>query len=286
MAHSKRSTSKDHYTITDDFMFSTVFSDLALSKKLVETLLDLELESVELVEDHDLLDASPLARAGIVDLLVRDMAGNTFDVEMQNDVRRRILPRRARYYGSLIDIAMLDPSQGFADLHDRVVIFVCPTDPFGRGWRRYNFPRICLQDGVPLDDGTDMVFVNAQGIRGDATDEFKAFLRYLGDDTMVDGDFVSQIDAAVRSYRESHIWRRKRMLWSQKNRDDLSDARMEGRAEGLEEGRAEGATAQLDALSQLAERLEAQGRGNEALRALRDPALRKRLMREFGIDEV
>lgn len=189
----------DRLGITDDLMFGTVFQDPNLCQGLIELLLGIQVEKIEFVERQGLLDAGPLSRAGIVDLLVRDAAGNEYDVEMQN-VATPGIARRARRYLTLVDANMLDRGQRFEDAGDAIVIFICANDPFGRGWKRYDFMRTCAQDGQPMDDGTSIVFINAAGTQGDYGDGFDAFLRYLSNDTVIESDYVRSVDDAVRGF--------------------------------------------------------------------------------------
>lgn len=232
----------DALGITDDLMFGTVFQDEELCRRLVETLLEIEVESVGLVERQGHLGAGPLARAGVVDILVRDASGDTYDVEMQNEPGTDIA-YRARYYLSLVNTTMLDPGQRFGELRGAFVVFICAHDPFGRGWKRYNFPRICIQDGELLGDDTEIVFVNAEGTKGDFGKEFDAFLEYLSNDKMVGSDYVRRVDDAVRAWRDNPLWRRYRMLWSEKYRDDFADASAKGREDGYALGLKDGMAA-------------------------------------------
>lgn len=280
----------DALGITDDLVFGTVFRDRELCRRLVETLLGIEVASVEFVQPQGHLGAGPLARAGVVDLLVRETSGDVYDVEMQNEPGTDIA-RRSLYYLSLVNTTMLDPGQSFGELRGAVVVFICSHDPFGRGWKRYDFPRLCVQDGQPLDDGTEIVFVNAEGTRGEVGPELDAFIDYLSDGTMIGSDYVRRVDEAVRTCRDDPTWRRYRMLWSEKYRDDFAGARAkgreEGRAVGLEEGRAagreEGRVAARESIARLADRLEAVGRSGELVPALRNPERLAQLMDEFDI---
>lgn len=268
----------DRLGITDDLMFGTVFQDPNLCQGLIELLLGIQVEKIEFVERQGLLDAGPLSRAGIVDLLVRDAAGNEYDVEMQN-VATPGIARRARRYLTLVDANMLDRGQRFEDAGDAIVIFICANDPFGRGWKRYDFMRTCAQDGQPMDDGTSIVFVNAAGTRGDYGDGFDAFLRYLSNDTVIESDYVRSVDDAVRGVRDNPQWRRCRMLWSEKYRDEIADAMDEGRAEG----EAIGARRRDEQLARLARALEGAGRAGELAGALGDEARLGALLREFDV---
>lgn len=268
----------DRLGITDDLMFGTVFQDPNLCQGLIELLLGIQVEKIEFVERQGLLDAGPLSRAGIVDLLVRDGAGNEYDVEMQN-VATPGIARRARRYLTLVDANMLDRGQRFEDAGDAIVIFICANDPFGRGWKRYDFMRTCAQDGQPMDDGTSIVFVNAAGTRGDYGDGFDAFLRYLSNDTVIESDYVRSVDDAVRGVRDNPQWRRYRMLWSEKYRDEIADAMDEGRAEG----EAIGARRRDEQLARLARALEGAGRTGELADALGNETRLGALLREFDV---
>lgn len=310
----------DEIDITNDLMFRTVFQDPALSKRLVEILLGIELKSVELVEGQRLLDDGPYGRAGIVDMLVRDADGNMFDVEMQNRTEPD-LALRARRYLSLIDLMALDRGQPFSESRGAIVIFICARDPFGRGWKRYNYPCTCVQDGKPLDDRTEIVFVNVAGTKGGGGTELDSLLHYLRDNRSIESEYVRSVDEAVRAWRDDPLWRRQMVIWSEMYRDDFAYARAKGREDGLEAGRreglaegreaglaegreaglaegreaglaegreaglAEGATKQLDAMAELARRLEAEGRGAELVAALQDKTVLDRLMHEFEIGE-
>ena len=273
----------DRLGITDDLMFGTVFQDPNLCQGLIELLLGIQVEKIEFVERQGLLDAGPLSRAGIVDLLVRDAAGNEYDVEMQN-VATPGIARRARRYLTLVDANMLDRGQRFEDAGDAIVIFICANDPFGRGWKRYDFMRTCAQDGQPMDDGTSIVFVNAAGTRGDYGDGFDAFLRYLSNDTVIESDYVRSVDDAVRGVSDNPQWRRYRLLWSEKYRDEIADAMDEGRASGLAEGEAIGARRRDEQLARLARALEGAGRAGELAGALGDEARLGALLREFHVE--
>lgn len=265
----------DGLGITDDLMFGTVFQDPNLCKGLIELLLGIQVEKIEFVERQGLLDAGPLSRAGIVDLLVRDAAGNEYDVEMQNVATPGIARRTPRYL-TLVDTNMLDRGQRFEDAGNAIVIFICANDPFGRGWKRYDFTRACAQDGQPLDDGTSIVFVNAAGERGDYGDGFDAFLHYLSNDTVIESDYVRSVDDAVRGVRDNPQWRRYRMLWSEKYRNEIADA--------MDEGEAIGARRRDEQLARLARALEDAGRGGELAGALGDEARLSALLREFHLE--
>lgn len=286
----------DKLTITDDVMFTSVFRDKELCRHLLEMLLGIQVESIEYVEPEERLRPDPTSRAGVLDLLVHDAEGNSFDVEMQNRANPDIA-LRARRYLSLIDVTALDRGQDFNEARGIVVIFLCSNDPFDRGWKCYDYPRICTQDGKVLNDRTELVFVNAQGTRGDFGPELDAFLRYVRDGAIIESDYVRKVDDRVRSLRDSPEWRRHMMLWSEKYRDEFNKARREGlaagreegreegRVEGRAEGRVEGRAQERTTIASLYAKLQAAGRGDELAPALTDQSTFDRLAHEFGIEQ-
>lgn len=134
-----------------------------------------------------------------------------------------------------------------------------------------------LPASEPLGDNTDIVFVNARGTRGDREPELDAFLSYLRDDRLIQSDYVREVDEAVRSFRGNPLWRRYRVFWSERYRDDFVLARRQGRVEGAEHKMAQ--------LASLSEHLERDGRADELSRALREPAFLQRLLEEYGLAE-
>lgn len=265
-------------TITDDLMFGTVFQDPELCRGLIEMIPGIKVRDLQFVQRQAWLDAGPLSRAGIVDLLVRDADGNECDIEMQNVATPDIV-FRARRYLSLVDLSMLDRGQRFEEAGGAVGIFICANDPFGDGWKRYEYPRQCRETGRPLGDRTNIVFVNAKGTKGELGDGFDAFLQYLSNDTVIRSDYVRRVNDAVQTYRDDPKWRRFRMLWSEKYRDEIADAMQAGRKEGLEEG-AKKCGAQL---ARLAREMDSRGRSAEFMSALEDGEKIDRLLDEFHL---
>lgn len=265
-------------TIRGDLMFSTVFQDEELCRGLIEITLGMRIAKVEMIVPQRSVWAAPAARTGIVDVLAKDVDGNFFDVEMQN-AHLADLPKRARYYGSLMDVAMLNRGNEVVHLKDRAIIFICGSDPFHQDLKRYTCRMACRENGMLVEDGQVTVFVNSRGTKGASTPELDAWLAYLDNGDKIESEYVRRVDDAVRALRRNPVWRRDLMLWEIKYESELAHAKEEASAEG----RAEGREQTYRELSQLVQCLEAQGRGDEVLRAISDADLRERLLNEFGI---
>ncbi|MGN0076799.1 MAG: hypothetical protein ACI38Z_07505 [Parafannyhessea sp.] len=139
-----------------------------------------------------------------------------------------------------------------------------------------------MDSSIELGDGTMIVFANARGTYGDYGEEFDAFLSYVRDNT-VKSEYVRRVDDAVRRLRDSSVWRRSMMLWSEKYREEFAEAYKEGEVKGEARGEAKGEAKAYGRIESLIVCLEAAGRGDEIPKALRDPNLRDELFKEFGI---
>lgn len=167
-------------TFANDFVFGAVLrTDLDLCRRFLEVILDEPIERVELLETQRVIDPAYGAKSIRLDAYVADGSGIVYDIEMQR-TNAYYLPKRSRYYQSLIDAEQLDKGAGYNDLPDTFVIFICNFDPFGEGLRRYTFRQTC-QESASVDawDGTTRLFLNSAGTRGEVSDELAKLLLYI-----------------------------------------------------------------------------------------------------------
>ena len=73
----------EEVTITNDFMFGKVMRNAEICKKLIETILDIEIDHIEYPEEQKTIDISVEARGVRLDVYVKDGAGSVYDIEMQ-----------------------------------------------------------------------------------------------------------------------------------------------------------------------------------------------------------
>ena len=62
-----------------------------------------------------------------LDLYVQDSEGRIFNVEVQTSSKKN-LPKRMRYYQSVIDVHLLAPGVDYLSLRKSFVIFICNYD--------------------------------------------------------------------------------------------------------------------------------------------------------------
>lgn len=268
-------------TFDNDFMFGAVLrTNLDVCRRLLESVLEVPIDRVELVTTQKDLSVSQRAKSVRLDAYVKDGSGRVFDVEMQknNEVQ---LPKRARYYQSIMDTEQLDKGMRFDDLPNTYVIFFCTFDPFGRGLRKYTYRQTCVEDGSTKPwDGTSRIFLNAKGKTGQVSEDLQGVLDYLLGHNDREGDLIKDIESTVDEVLSSETNRREFMKYEA----DLMDARRSAAAEGRAEGKIEGEASAYDKLGRLAAALTEAGRSDELVAAMQDSAVREKLLQEFGIE--
>ena len=233
-------------TIADNFMFHKVMQDREMCRRLLQILLGLSPEV-------DITD--PVAEGGIrtspdsksVFLDIRTSTPFTeYDIEMQRAGSREI-PRRARYYQSVMDIDFLDPSMNYIELKENVVLFICLTDIFGRGLPVYTFSNTCSEaPGLPLNDGTKKVFYIAENYDKISEEEARSFMALVktGNPSSAYTKRIAEIVEKYKNYprmkREYLDAMQSESITAMEMEEARQQALAEGHAEGLAKGLAEG----------------------------------------------
>jgi len=226
-------------SLSNDFMFSKVMRNMPLCRELLETILGVKIADIKYPEEQKEINIAKDARSIRLDVYIEDHTSTVYNIEMQT-VATRGLPKRARYYGGMIDLNLIEKGELFEKLKPSYVIFICTFDFFGAGRHLYTFENICKEDPeIKLGDETTKLFLNAKGTLDDVSEELKKFLDYLVTGT-ADSDFTRKLDAEVERVKENKEWRREYMTLLLRDRENLEKGRAEGRKEGRKEGRAEG----------------------------------------------
>jgi predicted transposase/invertase (TIGR01784 family) len=138
------------------------------------------------------------------------------------------LPKRIRYYQSILDVSILKPGENYNKLNKTFVIFICNYDPFNAGQLVYTFETVCKEvPGLRLKDEAYKMILNTKGEHGIISQRLKEFMIYL-DENRVTGAFSKELDDAVNAVKANEERRLEyMMLWVRDN-----EMRAEGRAEG------------------------------------------------------
>lgn len=175
------------------------------------------------------------ARSIRLDVYTKDDKDRVFDIEMQMTVTKE-LPKRSRYYHSMLDLQLIDKGQTYAKLKPSFVIFICLADMFGAGRHKYTFETVCREDRtIWLGEERTTIFLNADSQMEDVSKELTAYLNYAAGCVSED-PFVKKLDEAVKEAKRNREWRREYMTLLMRDQENIEKGRKEGRREGRKEG--------------------------------------------------
>ena len=255
--------------LSDDFMFGKVMEDGRLCREVLDCLLGKpvgELEEMHTQREYRYaMDGKPIR----LDIYTRD--GETvYDTEMQNLNHKKPedydLPRRSRFYQSVMDTDHLKKNQSYRTLPETNILFICTFDPFGENLPQYTFQSRCEEmPELALQDHTVKYFFNCSGQREEVPKNVQALYRYIMTGEPMD-ELTGKLHRAVEAGRRNEKWRSEYM--KELLHDD--DMREEGRAEEREntereKARADAQEARADAQEARADALEAKIRELEAV---------------------
>ena len=143
------------------------------------------------------------------------------------------LGKRARYYQSNMDLDCLEKGADYTALKKCYVIFICTFDYFKKDAPVYFFRSWDVEKGLPLDDFSYKIVLNAACSPDKVPEKLKPLYAYLNDPRQSQvSPLTRMIDARVKKFNTDE-WRRKYMTFEYmfKERERI----------GIEQGRAEGA---------------------------------------------
>ncbi len=215
--------------ISNDFIFGKVMQDPKLCKRLLEIILHVKIKRISYPVRQKNVEIYEDARGIRLDVYVDDDKGTVYNIEMQA-ANNDNFPKRSRYYGSLIDLDMLERGETYRKLKKSYVIFICTFDLFGQGRHLYSFENRCIQDtSLALDDGAYRIFLNAKGTANDVSPECKAFLEYVAGKPS-DDEFVQALEKRVHEVKINKEWRREYMTLHMRDLVNREEGREEGKA--------------------------------------------------------
>ena len=199
-------------------------------------------------------------------MYVKDEKEVVYDIEMQVSHTKE-LPKRSRYYQSMIDLQLIDKGQLYDELKRSYVIFICPFDLYGKGRHIYTFENICKEDGsISMGDEAVKIFLNAKGTLDDVSDELKAFLDYVAGKKPKDA-YVERLEEAVKEAKQNREWRHEYMTLLMRDQENVK----------IGEKRGEERLAKLILL------LNEDNRSSDVIRVLQNKEYRQKLYLEYHI---
>ena len=242
----EETTKFEDLTIQSNFMFKHVMGNKNLCQYFISNVMQCEVVDLEYIETEKELEPYFDSKCVRLDVILVDKNNNRYNLEMQvrnvlgKETKLPLLPKRARYYQSVMDMDMLQKGQSYDQLSPLVLVFVCAFDLFNEGRYVYTFKSRCLEN-LDLELGNDVttMFLNANGVAGAVTPQMVNFLEYVR--TQVPNDaYTHELEAEVARLKQDKEVRRKYMVLQAELRDTQIIAFEAGEAQGHAAGLAEG----------------------------------------------
>lgn len=102
--------------ITNDFLFGKVMRNPEICKKMLETILGIEIDHIEYPEEQKIIDIASAAKSVRLDVYVKDSENTVYNIEMQTSTSPD-LPKRSRYYQGMIDLELIEKGRRYRELN-------------------------------------------------------------------------------------------------------------------------------------------------------------------------
>ena len=235
--HPSRMKKFEDLIFTDDFMFcKTLTQNPDLCKELAEMIIGQKISRIVTVSQQEAVETLPDGRGVRFDVCLEGEE-EICDIEMQNSVDKKVLPKRTRYYQSAMDIENLMRSEDYTKLKKSYILFICREMPFeGKALHKFTFQNICVEDPeLVLGDETCKIFLTPAGTADDISKEMNGLMSYIAENK-TESDFTVRLENAVNAIKNGEGWRREYMQL----KEQMDDQYEAGKNDGIEEGRKEG----------------------------------------------
>ncbi len=231
MSEIKKFPAWEDLTFANNFLFCKIMeSEPELCRRILEMLLNIEIEKLEPVQAERTMLETMESKTVRFDVYAKDKS-RVFDIEIQTTLSTN-LPKRARYYQSVIDMDSLSQGENYNKLKDSYVIFLCLDSPFKEKRPVYFFENICRDDSeIKLNDRAYKVFFNASEYAKMEGSEEKSFFKFLSG-LKAESELTKSIEEKVSFAKKDMIWRKQYMTWQQTIDEEKEIAFEEGRVDG------------------------------------------------------
>ena len=226
----------EELTFTDDFMFCKVLQNNPdICKELTELILGKKIGDIISPENQKAIQITGDSHGVRFDVYFEDDKDTIFDIEMQQS-KIQYLAKRTRYYQGMIDLNHLEKGAKYEQLKNSYIVFISRENPYKKtGLHKYSFQNTCKEKPqLEMGDGTNKIFLCAEGTQDDVSNELKAFLQYVAGEAP-SSEITKRLDDLVHKAREHKEWRLEYMTLLERD----EQMREEGRKEGIEKGREE-----------------------------------------------
>lgn len=231
MPGKKKYPSWEELTFANNFMFCKIMeSEPELCRQVLEILLHIKISKLKKPEAERTMLETIDSKSVRFDVYTMD-AKRIFDIEIQT-TNNKNLPKRARYYQSVIDLDNLSRGDKYSRLKDSYVLFLCLEPPFKKSKPVYFFENTCKDDSsIKLNDRAYKVFFNAKEYANMESDEEKAFFKFLSGQK-AGSDLTKSLEKKVRFAKKNMMWRKQYMTWQQTIDEEKDISYEEGKIDG------------------------------------------------------
>ena len=237
---------------TDDFMFCTTLKENPeLCRELAEMIIGRRISRIVSVQKQRSVEILPDGRGVRFDVCLEG-EDEICDIEMQNNVDRKVLPRRTRYYQGAMDIDELVRSEDYTKLKKSYILFICREMPFeGKDLHKFTFRNVCVEDPeLELGDGSYKIFLTPAGTADDISKEMRELMSYMADNK-TESDFTVRLENAVNAIKKGEGWRREYIQLKEQMDAQYEAGKNDGIEQGIEQGKEDGINLTLDVLNLL-----------------------------------
>ena len=240
--------------VIDDFLFSEIMADeedgAEVCRMILSLVLKREIGEISFTAQKAVPGISESSHGIRMDAYITEHPAEdgtdrpdirVYDVEPdRQSSKKKLLPRRSRYYGDLIDVQLLETGVEYDKLPELVTVFILSYDPFDRNSMYYEAGSIIkTHPDIPYNDGVRRIFLYVDGElpeeAGDDDRKLKNLLRYIGKSTKdnVTDDLTDKLNDIVhRTKAKKGVGIRYMKSWEREK-----EIREESREEGREEER-------------------------------------------------
>lgn len=189
----RTSKSLEELTMLDAFLFRASTEKIQnaefIARIIIERAIGRKVDKI-VVESEKQLSGIDIDGRGVrLDLCILEMEheklARVYDIEPNNyDIDK--LPKRDRFYQSVLDVKLLESGQRFYELPEMVSIWILPKDPFGDNRMIYTVKNVVEENNELLyNDGVKKLFLYINGEYG-GSKELKALLKYMSSTNAAD----------------------------------------------------------------------------------------------------
>lgn len=222
----------NEYNLSDFALFLSVMSNPEAYQNTLSIIMEEpDIELFEVKVEQVMLNKQG-KRAIRLDAWAKSGDNRQFNMEMQNDSSSDNIPKRSRYYQSMMDTPILKSGRAtrYRDLLSTVIIFITQEDIFGKDLAKYTFSEQCeeIQD-LKLEDGTKKIFLNMSSKNG--SEELVSLLQYMKS---------TNIDNPEITVKDNRLLRLDEIVNEVKSSEEWEDFKMSIYSMGIERGKEQG----------------------------------------------